>query len=240
MQIKIEKEAAEFRNRMGYTSTDPIRLKSLLLKQNIITVFRPLSDHFSGMAVKTGDRMFILINSNHSIGRQHFSICHELYHLFIQKNFSTHHCTSGLFDKKNNEEYSADLFAAYLLMPKEGIISLIPDNELSRDKISMSTILKIEHYYSCSRSALLNRLKEINLISNNFAEQHKDNIIQTAKKFGYDNNLYTSGNDGLIIGDYGSLARKLYENEKISEGHYAELMSTIGFDVFNNGNDEEN
>jgi len=84
MQYKIEKEAAEFRTRLGYTSYDPIGLKSLLIKLNIITLFKPLSEKFSGMAVKVEDTCFMFVNSSHSIGRQNFTICHELYHLFIQ------------------------------------------------------------------------------------------------------------------------------------------------------------
>ena len=43
-------------------------------------------------------------------------------------------------------------------MPDDGIISLIPDSELKKDKIVLSTILKVEQYFSCSRRALLYRL----------------------------------------------------------------------------------
>ena len=35
------------------------------------------------------------------------------------------------------------------------------------------------------------------------------------------------GNENLVIGDYGEKARSLFENEKISEGHYLELLSLI-------------
>ena len=39
------------------------------------------------MLVKQDDVKFMLINANHSIGKQNFSIAHELYHLFVQENF---------------------------------------------------------------------------------------------------------------------------------------------------------
>ncbi|MDA3882883.1 MAG: ImmA/IrrE family metallo-endopeptidase [Bacteroidales bacterium] len=233
MHFKIEKQAAEFRNQYGFTSSDPIRLKSLLIKLNVITLFKPLSDNFSGMAVKVEKNRFILINSNHSMGRQHFSICHELYHLYIQENFTPHHCISGIFNASDKIEYSADLFAAYLLMPKDGIISLVPDEQLKKDKITLETILKLEHYFSCSRTALLNRLKEMQLISSNTIDKYKTDIILSARKYGYDDSLYKSGNEGLIIGDFGTIAKHLYDKEKISEGHYTELMNSIGFDINN-------
>ncbi|MGL4493774.1 MAG: ImmA/IrrE family metallo-endopeptidase, partial [Tannerellaceae bacterium] len=39
--------------------------------------------------------------------------------------------------------------------------------------------------------------------------------------------LYLSGNEGLVIGDFGEKARELYEKEVISEGHYRELLNLI-------------
>lgn len=239
MNIRIEKAASEFRTRHGFTNLDPIRLKSLLLKLNVITIFKPLSENFSGMAVKEGDYRFMLINSRHSLGRQHFSICHELYHLYIQEDFIPHHCSAGLFDKKTEHEYKADLFAAYLLMPKDGIINLIPECELDKDRITLETILKIEHYFSCSRNALLVRLKELNLISQNSIERLKIEIIKSAKKYGYDASLYRSGNEGVIVGDFGTLAKQLFDKEKISEGHYLDLMNSIGFDALNDSDVDE-
>ncbi len=239
MQIKIEKEAADFRNRLGFTSSDPIRLKSLLIKLNVITLFKPLSENFSGMAAKVEDSNFILINSNHSIGRQNFSICHELYHLYVQENFTPHHCSSSTFNKSDIIEYSADLFAAYLLIPYTGLISMIPDEQSGMDKITLETILKIEHYFSCSRSALLTRLKELKFISNKTFDKYKTDIVRTARQYGYDDTLYKSGNEGVVIGDFGTLAKQLFDKEKISEGHYAELMNSIGFDPFNNNQSNE-
>ena len=50
------------------------------------------------------------------------------------------------------------------MLPEERILSLIPDKQLTKDKITIDTILKIEHYFRSSRSALLYRLKELNII----------------------------------------------------------------------------
>jgi hypothetical protein len=41
--------------------------------------------------------------------------------------------------------------------------------------------------------------------------------------------LYKDGNHKLVIGDFGTYARKLYDEEKISEGHYMELLNIIGY-----------
>lgn len=228
----LEKKANDFRNRNGLGSNDSIRLKSLLTKLDVLTVFKPLSAGFSGMALKIdkeGDiKRFVLINSNKTLGHQHFTICHELYHLFIQENFNSMVCTAGQFAKKDKEEYNADIFAAHLLLPENGIKSLIPDEELGKDKIRLKTILKIEHYFSCSRLALLYRLKDLGIISSRKWEELSTHVKRSAIEFGYSTGIYESGNHHEVIGDYGTLARELFDKEIISESHYYSLLLDLG------------
>jgi len=227
----IKKEEALFRDTNGFGIAEPIRLKSLLLKLKVVTLFQPLSDHFSGMSIKAPEFSFMLINSNHSVGRQHFTILHELYHLVVQIDFATMVCSTGKFDRKDKIEYHADAFAAYVLMPEQGILERMPNHELRKNKISLGTILEIEQYYSCSRSALLNRLREMGLIDVTLCEEFRRNVITYARGYGYDISLYQPGNDGLIIGDYGKKARELFEKEHISESHFISLMHDIGVDL---------
>lgn len=228
----IEKEANAFRHVNGLGTNDPIRLKSILNTLNLVTVYKPLGSEFSGMALKVNKgeetHRFILINSAHSLGKQHFTICHELYHLYIQKEFNAMICQTGKFNKKDKEEYNADYFAAVLLLPEAGVKSLIPDEELKKDKITLRTILKIEQYYSSSRSALLYRLEDLKIINRAYAENFRTDIRAGALRHGYDTSLYKAGNDNLFIGDYGELALQLYECEKISETHYYSLLTDLG------------
>ena len=224
----LEKKAFEFRRTAGLSSDDPIRIKSLLTKLGVITVYKSMSEPFAGMALKVDENRFILVNSKHSIGKQHFTICHELYHLYVQENFSSMICNTGRFDKTTGEEFNADRFASILLLPGDGIMSLIPEDQLSKDKIQLATILKLENYFSCSRSALLYRLRDLNLISSQLYDHYKTGVIRSAVEYGYPTDLYTEGNDGLTIGDYGELARKLYDHEIISESHYISLLYDLG------------
>ncbi|MEW4923143.1 ImmA/IrrE family metallo-endopeptidase [Algibacter sp. 2305UL17-15] len=243
----LEKKANEFRKKLGLGSETTIRLKSILSQLNIITIFKPLSGGFSGMAIKIAqteneDLKFILVNSNHALGKQHFTICHELYHLYVQENFTARSCVTGKFNKNDREEYNADWFAAFLLLPEAGIKALIPDNELGKNKITIQTILKIEHFFGCSRAALLYRLLKLNLINQDFYNYYKVNVKISARENGYLTNLYESGNHQEFIGNYGSLARELFEEGKLSESQYYSLL----FDLTNpydalktNLNDEE-
>ncbi len=241
-QRLLEKYATNFRAEHGYSNQESIHLKSLLHKLGVIAVFRPLDMAVSGMAIKVGkNNRFMLINTSRTLGHQHFTVCHELYHLFIQKEFDYNICQVGHFDKKDKEEYQADSFASKLLMPEEGIITLIPDTELAKGKIGLATILKIEQYFSCSRKALLHRLVELNLIKRNQIDELATDVRKSALTHGYSIKLYEKDNQTEVIGDYGDLARKLFEESKISESHYYSLLEDLGIDfstLQNNGDEE--
>lgn len=231
----LEKKSDEFRKIHGIGSHDPIRLKSLLSQLNVITIYKPLSGEFSGMAIKIDDDnnsiRFILVNSNHSRGKQHFTICHELYHLFMQEGFNSMACNTGQFSRNSGQEYDADRFASYLLLPESGIKALIPYEEMGKDKISLKTLLKIEHFYSCSRAALLYRLKDLELISSFKYNEYCSEVILSAVKHGYSTDLYEPGNANQVVGDYGILARELFDKEKISETHYFTLLQDLGMNA---------
>lgn len=233
----IELLARQFRKDNNLNESEPVKLKSILQRNKILTVFLPLSDKFSGMAIKTTKdsvpKRLILINSRHSLGKQRFTICHEFFHLYFQEDFTYLLDTTGRFDKKDPVEFNADMFAAYFLIPETGLLEIIPKEERGRDKITLRTILSIEQYYSCSRTALLQRLKHTGRITSGLFDQYKVNVKLSALEHGYDTRLYEKGNDGLIIADYGIKAKELFDLGKISRSTYLSLLNDIGIDFSN-------
>lgn len=168
LRLELKEKASGFRQKFGYAETDPIYLKSFLLKNNVITVFSDLGEGLSGMALKVQEDRFMLVNHGQSLGRQHFTIAHELYHLFVQENFVSRKCVTGLFsNQKDLEEKKADLFAANLLLPETGMLNLIPIAERS-GKISEQTIFKIQQYYSVSVKAVIFRLFAMGLVDKSY------------------------------------------------------------------------
>lgn len=233
--LLLEKASSTFRIEHGLNNCDPIRLKSLLQKLNVITVFAPLNDNFSGMALKAepikDPERFMLVNSNQSLGKQHFTICHELFHLYIQPDFKSQVCKTGLFDRTDKNEYAADVFASFLLLPTDGLLGNIPNEEIAKKKISLRTILFVEQLYSCSRRALLYRLKNLRLITPTEYDFFTINIQKGALENGYSIKLYKNGNHKIVIGDYGSIAKQLFDAEKVSESHYYSLLADLGIDI---------
>jgi hypothetical protein len=118
-------------------------------------------------------------------------------------------------------------------------MSLTPANEHVKNKITLSSIVKLEQYFSCSRQGILFRLKEIGLIDYQKYIQYTENVKQSARFLGYDGDLYEPGNTGLVIGNYGSKAKSLYDEEKISESHFISLMNDIGIDISSIVNTDE-
>lgn len=223
----IDRQVSEFRQNVGLSDTQAVNLKSLLLKLNVLTLFRPLSKDFSGMSLKSpnGGR-FMLINSNQPRGRQHFTIAHELYHLYIEENPMPHNC--GAERGKSESEQCADAFALRFLMSYNAILQMIPAEEL-KGTVSLASVIRMEHYFSVSRQAILNRLCDTKFIT----RSERDAMLlypamKTAQEYGYDTSLYLPGNENLVIGNFGEKARKLYDEGKISEGHYRELLNKMG------------
>lgn len=234
-EIDLNNWANSFRRDNQLSVSEPIRIKSLLQRNEILTVYLPLSSNFSGMAIKSNGnsqpKKFILVNCEHSIGKQHFTICHELYHLFFQDNFTFSKSNAGTFDKNNPEEYNADIFASFLLLPEIGLQEMIPASERKMNSITLRTILNIEQYYSCSRTALLHRLKKMKRIDSAFYDRFSSNVQNSALQYGYDTSLYKKGNEGVVIGNYGIKARELFEKGDISESTYFSLLEDIGINL---------
>ncbi len=222
----IEQLAYKFRAEMGLGATEAVSVKSLLRRCNILTVYRPLSENAYGLSLKSpqADR-FMLVNSNNSRGRQHFTIAHELYHLYYDKNPRPHLC--GL-SGQSKEEKEADIFASALLMPRDGVLAILPADVITTQKLTLAHVLRLEQYFQVSRSSMLYRLRKLSLISEaTLQELLAVSVKESARQYGYDMSLYERGNENLVIGDYGEKARLLFEQEKISEGHYEELLNRI-------------
>ena len=237
----LEVRANKFRRERGIGNDNAIDFEKLLRLLDVLTYFRPLNGDFSGMALKTKNSCFMLVNTKHSVGRQHFTIGHELYHLFIQDGFSFQMCKAGKFDIIDKEEYNADVFSSYLLMPEAGIMKQIPEEELAwGGEISLATIIKLEQYFGVSRAAILIRLDKLGLLRSDYSRYQK-NIKKSAVEHGYPTALYdtTDHMPPIVIGNYGSKAKELFDKDKISESHYHSLMFDIGIDVDDPNIDED-
>lgn len=237
-KVELECLAIKLREEMHITTKDPVRIHQILKEKNILAWFRKLDGNFSGMAIRTrGEypeslhRYFMLINTSLSYAKQRFTACHELYHLLYQKDFSVSSNNAGRFDKKETEEYNADLFAAYLLLPEIGLKELVPPEEQQTDKITLGTLLRVEQNFRCSRKALLTRLKDLKWITGRTFDIYQTNVINSAIEYGYNIQLYQPTHQTELVGDYNLKARELYDSGRISQAKYFSLLTDMGMNV---------
>lgn len=222
--------ATKMRDMLHVANSEPLNMKTVVRQLNILTLYRPLSDQLWGLSLKTpdGKGRFLLINSNSTRGRQHFTIAHELFHLYFDEAPAPHFCSQQ--NHCDPTERSANMFATALLMPREGLCREMPSEELISKNATIDTMLRLESIYGVSHSTMVVRMKELKLISQGCADSLQGlSILREASLRGYDDSLYRSGNEGLVIGDFGSIAKRLYDEEKITEGYYLNLLGMIGY-----------
>ena len=217
--------AQKFRSEHGLSMTEPISTKTVLRKLGILTMYRPLSEKSFGISAKSeSGRMFMMVNCNSTRGRQHFTIAHELYHLLYDDSPEPHMCGGVAI----GVEKDANLFASALLMPREGLLKMVSDEEVKSRKVKLATVLRMEQFFGVSRNTLPLRLKDIGLITESYMNELKSvPVKESAMQYGYNLSLYEAGNKGIVIGDFGEKARLLFESGRISEGHYYELLNMI-------------
>lgn len=227
----IEQLALKMRAEAGMTPTEPVHTKTLLRQLGVMVMYRPLSEKACGLSMRSADgRMkFMLINSTNSRGRQHFTICHELFHLYYDEEPKPHICgTPGI--EKDPAEVNANAFASALLLPQAGVLQAIPSEEIKSRHITTATMLRVEQLFGVSHQSLAYCLRHLRLLTEEELQEHLAeswNIIEIAQDYGYDTSLYLEGNEGVVIGDFGEKARRLFEQERISEGHYVELLNLL-------------
>jgi Zn-dependent peptidase ImmA (M78 family) len=224
-------QANELRKRFGEDLSSPIDVFAILQSQEALTlVFYPFSSHISGMCIRTrsGDQL-VAINSTRTLGRQRFTAAHELYHLFVQDEITTVICGTDIGAGKDDEEKNADAFASYFLAPNDALRSFIEKGLLkgARRSITVEDVVRIEQYFRMSRQATLYRLVGEGWITLDFANTLKQEIIASARRLGFGDELYSSTPDSrqyFTTGSYIELAEQLNEGGVISNGKYEELL----------------
>lgn len=163
-------------------------------KYNREAINRILSDgnNISGVCIRGTGNNVVAINSTMTLGRQHFSMAHELYHLYFDDDESTAVCAKTI-GVGSEREKQADQFAFYLLMSPDALSDVIKRLKKSgSSKLSLNDVVRLEQYFSISRQAILYRLIGENELTMQEADLMRKNVIRSAVRLGYDDTLYRS------------------------------------------------
>ena len=230
-KMELSSKASAIRRHLGEDESSPIDIFSLVQSIASLTlVFYPLGGNISGACFRGDVSSVIAINSDMSVGRQRYSLAHEMYHLYFDKDIPSTICSSKIGSGNENEK-KADLFASYFLLPPTALYEMIQKYKKSSDrvseKLSIEEIIRLEQYFGISHQAMLIRLLEENEISSAEAASMQSGIISIATRLGFDVSLYKPSPEDRkmrVLGYYICQAENLLQADVISNGKYEELL----------------
>lgn len=228
-KMDLSNKASNLRKRLGEDGESPVDIFKLVQKiENFTLVFYPLGTNISGVCYKGETSNVIVINSDMSVGRQRFSLAHELYHLYFDDS-TVNVVSPTMIGSGDENEKKADQFASYFLIPSSSLYDMVEDikeNE-NRKELTIEDVIRIEQYYGVSYKAMIYRLLNEGYLKSEQTKDMEIGIIETAAKLGYDITLYrpSPGNKkSIVLGSYITLSEKLLEKEIISQGKYESLL----------------
>lgn len=102
-KMYLSNKASNIRKKLGEDGESPIDIFKLVPKiENLTLVFYPLGTNISGVCYKGETSNVVAINSDMSVGRQRFSMAHELYHLYFD-DYSTVNAVSPIIIESGDE-----------------------------------------------------------------------------------------------------------------------------------------
>lgn len=164
--MRGEVMARRIRHAAGLDSGGPIDSMSGLaakLGVYVCAARMPSRSRVSGCLITNGDVHVALVNSNHSVLRQRFTLAHEIGHRVLAPGGLVAACNVGEVRSgpRTAEEVAADVFASALLLPKQVTTSALP--------ITYDRLDALGAEYGISRAAAISRLRALGLISDSDA-----------------------------------------------------------------------
>lgn len=216
--------AEALRHDWGIESYASVNIRSLVYAniRNLTVLWFPMKQNISGCCSKTKDDNVIFINTNQTVGRQNFTLAHEVYHLLYEDSDDFIVC--GI-NSNSQSEKNADNFASTLLMPDSALYWFKNKNRI--EEWSIEDVIKCEQYYQVSRRTMLVRLKKLNWINQNQFDEYEINVIRGADRLGYDTALYKPSPENQKYSSIGELIRlteKAFEDDRITGGKRREIL----------------
>lgn len=226
--LQLHTEAIRLRRANGYGSTEPVDVEGLLLSHETYTLVRlPMTKHISGMCIIDGASRIVAVNSGMSLGRQRFTMAHELYHIEIEHTSQGVICKNGTL---SDSEKEADQFASYFLLPYDALDWFIDKYAVRR--WTLDFIIKLSQLFRMSFQAILFRLyQEDRITKNEYQNWMNQNVVSLVGDMGIDMTLYMKSLEDeqeVSYGQYCRLLEQARQRGRISESLYRQF-ATEGF-----------
>ncbi len=248
--------AAEERRRLGLGMGPIGSLVALLEAQGIRTGSIAMPQGVSGLMISDPTAgLFVVVNRDHPPLRQRFSWCHEYAHLLLDRGRTAH--VSRESDRADLLEVRANVFAANLLMPEDGVrqfagalgkgsasrhhadifdeAGVVPIDSRTAggsQDLQIYDVVKLSHHFGVSVMAALYRLLNLKLVTSAQFErlQRMDEggmSKQVARLLGLPEVAHED-NAGAFDRRYLVLALEAFRREKISRRKLLEVAAKLG------------
>jgi Zn-dependent peptidase ImmA (M78 family)/DNA-binding XRE family transcriptional regulator len=173
---------AERIRRLWSLGDDPLppNLFSLIEDRSGLGIaLEPLQERIAGLCVRVDDLAIALIDSSAIVGRQRFTVAHELCHLLVGDGEQV------IVDERLNGqslvEKRANSFAAHFLMPAKAVRRYLRERDVDEE-----VAVELQYTFGVSLDALLWHLVNLDLISENRRQQiHSAGPKALAFRYGY-------------------------------------------------------
>lgn len=181
--------------------------------------------NLSGFYMKKDKYPFIFVNTKHSLGRQNFSLWHEVYHDFMQ-----HKNGISDFNAKSIEEREAEIFAGLVMLPNKEI-----NNWLHHDLTDPKVIARMSDYYQMSFQGVLVRLMQEHYVDYETYQQLKqysainniDNLAEIYTLENLDTAIMYPTNNTQISENIMSILQRNYSAGKVTGEKINEIIDMI-------------
>lgn len=232
---EIEAVALKARKEIGLS----LGLNETLLRKNLedrgyFLFYYPFGESgISGALFSSVHARILVVNSSQSIGRQNFTVAHELGHIYLHNTESLVEISG---DESSTKEREADSFASMFLMPANDVSSMIQTNGgIEFDAVE---VMEMSQMFRMSYKATLKRLTEVFGRKAIPLTLWDKKPLQLAEMLNMDKRLYEpSGEKYWSNTKYVSTAFRALEKGRISFSRFLELMKDIGlngYDVLEN------
>lgn len=222
--LQIMYRAYETRKALGCSENGFVEIFNILPKDNVSISKQKLGSNISGLCYKYKGNVLFVINSQMSLGRQRFTLAHEIYHWRFDENPQSVCLLNG---NSSAIEKDADEFASYFLVPQLEF-ELKLNSILSERKLTIQDIIELEQYYGISHQAMLMKLEKMKVISESEKIAFQKNIKKNAALLGYSTAIYEATNEETTTG---ILIQKIFElnkENKISDSYAERLLINAG------------
>ena len=188
--IGLQQLADRVRQALGISQAIVLDYLELFENTGLRVIFCALSDDIESwsFADRPNANAFFFVRSGMNVERQLFCLLYELGRIYLWNRWHGS-AGRGCDDKTSFDErvmdHAARKFAALFLMPEFAVRATVSQLGISADGWSYELILRIKHRFGVSAESFTIRLQELNLITDELAEEFKKRIRKHYKETGF-------------------------------------------------------